>query len=132
MFVKDKKLDDLIWRYRKDEFYANYDKEDDYQNKFTKKALNFVLDLTDCDSLLFRYNKKIVLWPNLEFFNPGIKGMIAFFYAIDKGYNTLNNLTIKKQSDIRCTDSDMYIDVYFNNEVGEENNIIITLDNIIS
>lgn len=89
VFTKDEKLDDLILRYRKDEFYVNYDKEDAYQNKFTKKALNFVLDLTDCDSLLLRYNKKIVLWPNLVFFNPGIKGMIAFFYAIDKGYNTV-------------------------------------------
>ena len=89
VYVKDEKLDDLILGYRKDEFYANYDKEGVSQNKFTKKALNFVLDLTECDSLLFRYNKKIVLWPNLEFFNPGIKGMIAFFYAIDKGYNTV-------------------------------------------
>ena len=47
MYVKDEKLDDLIWRYRKDEFYANYDKEGVSQNKFTKKALNFVLDLTE-------------------------------------------------------------------------------------
>ena len=61
VYVKDEKLDDLIWKYRKDEFYANYDKEDVSQNKFTKNALNFVLDLTECDSLLFRYNKKIVL-----------------------------------------------------------------------
>ena len=61
VYVKDEKLDDLILDYRKDEFYANYDKEGVSQNKFTKKALNFVLDLTECDSLLFRYNKKIVL-----------------------------------------------------------------------
>lgn len=43
-------------------------------------------------------------------------GKHCYKIDIDKGYNTLNNLTIKKQSDIRCTDSDMYIDVYFNNE----------------
>ena len=89
VFVKDEKLDDIIWKYRKDEFYANYEKENVFQNKFTKKALSFVLDFTDCDSLLVRYNKKRSLWVNLEFFNPGIRGLIAFFYAIEKGYNTV-------------------------------------------
>ena len=89
VFVKDEKLDNLILRYSKDKFYANYDKENIFQNKFTKKALNFELDLTECDSLLVRYNKKRALWVNLEFFNPGIKGLIAFFYEIEKGYNTV-------------------------------------------
>ena len=32
VYVKDEKLDDLILDYRKDEFYANYDKEDVSQN----------------------------------------------------------------------------------------------------
>ena len=89
VFVKDEKLDELILRYSKDKFYANYEKENVFQNKFTKKALSFVLDFTDCDSLLVRYNKKRSLWVNLEFFNPGIRGLIAFFYAIEKGYNTV-------------------------------------------
>lgn len=89
-YVNDKKLDDLILRYRKSEFWA---KQDDSlgleSHKFTKKALNFNFDISDCDSLLIRYQKKIVIWPNMEFFSPGIVGMIAFFYAIDKGYHTI-------------------------------------------
>lgn len=89
VFTKDEKLDNLILQYRKDEFYADYNKENISQNRFTKKALSFVLDFTDCDSLLVRYNKKRALWVNLEFFNPGIRGLIAFFYAIEKGYNTV-------------------------------------------
>lgn len=89
VFTKDEKLDDLILQYRKDEFYADFNKENISQNRFTKKALSFALDLNECDSLLLRYNKKIVSWTYIAFFNPGIKGMIAFFYAIDKGYNNV-------------------------------------------
>ena len=40
MFVKDKKLDDCIWRDRKDDIYDNYDKEGVFINEFTKKVID--------------------------------------------------------------------------------------------
>lgn len=89
VYTKDTKLDNLIKHYRRDELYAKVDSEDITLNRFTKKSLSFTIDFSDCDNLVIRYGKKIVLEASLVYLFPGILGMIAFFYAIQRGYNTV-------------------------------------------
>lgn len=52
-------------------------------------------------------------------------------YKIDtnKGYDILNNIVIKKKSKFGCTDSDMYLEVYFNN--GTSKTIFFECENLV-
>lgn len=52
----------------------------------TNNALNFRINIADCDLFEITYTNKEILAPYLQFFYPGIKGMIAFFYALEQGY----------------------------------------------
>ena len=46
-------------------------------------------------------------------------GEYCYKIDIDKGYDILNNIIIKKESNTRCMDSDMYFEIYFNNGISK-------------
>jgi hypothetical protein len=48
---------------------------------------------------------------------------------INKGYDILNNTIIKKESKSRCMDSDMYLEIYFNN--GTNRKILYECENLV-
>lgn len=52
----------------------------------TNNALTFRINITDCDLFEISDTNKEIISPYLQFFYPGIKGMIAFFYALEKCY----------------------------------------------
>ena len=52
----------------------------------TNNALTFRINITDCDLFEISDTNKEIISPYLQFFYPGIKGMIAFFYALEQGY----------------------------------------------
>ena len=47
-------------------------------------------------------------------------GRFCYKLDIDKGYEILNNIYIKKQAKMMCTDSDKYLEVYFKDGTNEE------------
>jgi len=48
---------------------------------------------------------------------------------INKGYDILNNTIIKKESKYRCMDSDMYLEIYFND--GTNRKILYECENLV-
>lgn len=46
-------------------------------------------------------------------------GEYCYKIDINKGYEILNNIIIKKESNTRCFDSDMYLEIYFNNGISK-------------
>ncbi len=43
-------------------------------------------------------------------------GEYCYEINIDKGYNALNNISIKKETNMHTFDSDMYLEIYFKDE----------------
>ena len=59
------------------------------------------------------YNKDNIKEINIR--TETLIGRYCYKIDIEKGYKLLNNISIKNKTNMICTDSDMYIEVYFNN-----------------
>lgn len=86
---KDAQLEEYIQGLAEEYFYIVNDGEEDNLKGYTDRALHFRIELGDISDFRITCDKQVLCWSNIDFFQPGINGLLAFFYAIDQGYSTV-------------------------------------------
>lgn len=74
--------------------------------KLTKEYEYIMNNKKDIDKIIIRNNSQL--------------GMSCYKLDIEKGYDILNNINIKKETELWCSHSDVYLEFYFNNGIYKE------------
>lgn len=86
----DEKLEQLLTAYTEDYFYAESKfKFDDKIDSAKACTLKFTYDFNDCGHLGISVKGKAINGICLEWCDPGIKALLAFFYALERGYEKI-------------------------------------------
>ena len=89
---RDEKMDESLQHIPDDLFFAKEAKVPDCNLDFeTQDVLKFQFDLSGGEWYRLKYKgRNLRSYDSFLFYEPGLKGMLAFFYALDRGYETVH------------------------------------------
>lgn len=91
-FSRDEKMEELLQHIPDDLFFAKEAKVPDCNLDFaTQDVLKFQFDLSEDERYRLKYKgRNLTSYDCFVFHKPGLMGMLAFFYALDRGYETVH------------------------------------------
>lgn len=89
---RDEKMDELLQHILDPLFFAKEEKAPAGNLDFaTQDVLKFQFDLSEDERYRLKYKgRNLTPYDSFLFYEPGLKGMLAFFYALDRGYETVH------------------------------------------
>lgn len=89
---RDEKMDELLQHIPDPLFFAKEEKAPAGNLDFaTQDVLKFQFDLSEDERYRLKYKgRNLTPYDSFLFYEPGLKGMLAFFYALDRGYETVH------------------------------------------
>ena len=88
----DEKMEEWLQQIPEPLFFAKKEKTPASSLAFeTQDVLKFQFDLSENERYRIKYKgRNLKSEDSLVFYDPGLKGMLAFFYALDRGYGTVH------------------------------------------
>ena len=89
---RDEKMEEWLQHILEPLFFAKEEKDPACSLAFeTQDVLKFQFDLSKNEQYCIKYKGRgLKSDDSLVFYDPGLKGMLAFFYALDRGYGTVH------------------------------------------
>lgn len=89
---RDEKMDELLQHIPDDLFFAKEEKAPACNLDFvTQDVLKFQFDLSEDERYRLKYKgRNLRSYDHFIFYEAGLKGILAFFYALDRGYETVH------------------------------------------
>lgn len=89
---RDEKMEEWLQHMPEPLFFAKEEKVPASSLAFeTQDVLKFQFDLSGNEQYCIKYKgRNLKSEDSLVFYDPGLKGMLAFFYALDRGYGTVH------------------------------------------
>lgn len=89
---RDEKMDELLQHIPDPLFFAKEEKAPAGNLDFaTQDVLKFQFDLSENERYRLKYKgRNLRSYDHFIFYQPGLKGILAFFYALDRGYETVH------------------------------------------
>lgn len=89
---RDGKIEELLQHIPDDLFFAKEEKAPAANLDFeTQDVLKFQFDLSKDERYCLKYKgRNLRSYDHFIFYEPGLKGILAFFYALDRGYGTVH------------------------------------------
>lgn len=89
---RDEKMEELLQHIPDDLFFVKEEKAPACSLDFrTQDVLKFQFDLSGGERYRLKYKgRNLTSYDHFIFYEPGLKGMLAFFYALDRGYGTVH------------------------------------------
>lgn len=89
---RDEKMDELLQHIPDDLFFAKEEKTPAGNLDFeTQDVLKFQFDLSGGERYRLKYKgRNLRSYDQFIFYEPGLKGILAFFYALARGYETVH------------------------------------------
>jgi len=89
---RDEKIEELLQHIPDNLFFAKEAKFPACSLDFaTQDVLKFQFDLSEDERYCLKYKRRnLRSYDHFIFYEPGLKGILAFFYALDRGYETIH------------------------------------------
>lgn len=89
---RDEKIEELLQHIPDNLFFAKEAKVPACSLDFaTQDVLKFQFDLSEDERYCLKYKgRNLRSYDHFIFYEPGLKGILAFFYALDRGYETVH------------------------------------------
>ena len=89
---RDEKMEELLQHIPDDLFFVKEEKAPACSLDFaTQDILKFQFDLSEDERYCLKYKgRNLRSYDHFIFYEPGLKGILAFFYALDRGYEAVH------------------------------------------
>ena len=89
---REEKIEELLQHIPDDLFFVKKEKAPACSLDFaTQDVLKFQFDLSEDEHYCLKYKgRDLRSYDHFIFYEPGLKGILAFFYALDRGYGTVH------------------------------------------